>query len=100
MEILFALAGIALLIWTQLTILGSVLLGIAIVGIFVTIFFYNKIDKKIYDSHLKTYDTNFVTLSKDEPDKIQEVIKNSKEANEEEINTDKKNLNNQERSID
>lgn len=96
----FALAGIALLIWTQLTILGSVLLGIGAVGIFVTIFFYNKIDKKIYDSHLKTYDTNFVTLSKDEPDKIPDVIQDNEETKKEEINTDEKNLNNQESSID
>ena len=100
--ILFALVGIALLIWAEalaLTI-GSVLLGIGAVGLFITIFFYNKIDKKIYDSHLKTYDTNFVTLNKNEPNKIQEVIKDSEGKKEEEINTDKKNLNNQEGRID
>ena len=101
--ILFALAGIALLILAEtlaLTILGSVLLGIGVVGLFITIFFYDKIEKKIYDSCLKTYDTNFVTLSKDEPDKIQEVIRDNEETKKEEINTDKENLNNQEISID
>ena len=99
----FALAGIALLIMAEalaLTILGSVLLGIAIVGLFITIFFYDKIEKKIYDSCLKTYDTNFVTLSKDEPDKIPDVIQDNEKTKKEEINTDEKNLNNQESSID
>ena len=98
--ILLALIGIALLIWTQLTILGSVLLGIAIVGLFITIFFYDKIEKKIYDSYLKTYDTNFVTFSKDEPDKIPDVIQDNEETKKEEINTDEENLNNQEGIID
>lgn len=94
--ILFALAGIALLILAEtlaLTILGSVLLGIGVVGLFITIFFYDKIEKKIYDSCLKTYDTNFVTLSKDEPNKIQDVIKDSEGKKEEEINTSKKDSN-------
>ena len=103
LEILFALAGIALLILAETlasTILGSVLLGIGVVGLFITIFFYDKIEKKIYDSCLKSYDTNFVTLNKNEPNKIQDVIKDSEGKKEEEINTDKKNLNNQEGRTD
>ena len=103
LEILFALAGIALLILAEtlaLTILGSVLLGIGVVGLFITIFFYDKIEKKIYDSCLKTYDTNFVTLNKDKPNKIQDVIQDNEETKKEEINTDKKNLNNQEGRTD
>ena len=103
LEILFALAGIALLILAETlasTILGSVLLGIGVVGLLITIFFYDKIEKKIYDSCLKTYDTNFVTLSKDEPNKIPDVIKDSEGKKEEKINTDKKNLNSQEGRTD
>ena len=76
------------------------MLGIGVVGLFITIFFYDKIEKKIYDSCLKSYDTNFVTLNKNEPNKIQDVIKDSEGKKEEEINTDKKNLNNQEGRTD